>query len=181
MERYAFVQRLLHWLIALMVLGALVVGWTFATLEYKGTVATFGQDMTNLLYKYHKTFGVLILAFMVLRILLKLMLPKPAYDPPLARVEHVASNAVHGLLYVLLPLMAVFGWLGTGASGFPVEFFNWELPKILAKNKDLGTVLFTLHWICGILITGAVFLHIGGALKHWLINRDGVMGRMSLF
>ena len=51
MPRYAFSQRLLHWLIALMVLGALVVGWTLGTLGFNGTVETFGKDVTNLLYK----------------------------------------------------------------------------------------------------------------------------------
>ena len=181
MERYALSQRLLHWLIALMILGALVVGWTLGTLGFRGAVETFGQDMTNMLYEYHKTFGVLILGFMVLRIALKLMLPKPAYAEPLSRFEHIASNAVHGILYLAVVLMAVVGWLGTGASGFPVEFFNWNLPAILAKDKALGETLFTLHYLLGIVITFAVAAHIGGALKHWLVNKDGVMRRMSLF
>ena len=181
MPRYALSQRLLHWLIALMVLGALLVGWTLGTLGFSGTVETFGKDMTNLLYKYHKTFGVLILGFMLLRIALKLMLPKPDYVPPLSRFEHIASNAVHGILYLTLILMAVVGWLATGASGFPVEFFNWKLPAILSKDKALGETLYFLHYLLGIVITLAVFAHIGGALKHWLINKDGVMKRMSLF
>ncbi|MEL7153454.1 MAG: cytochrome b [Pseudomonadota bacterium] len=181
MHRYALSQRLLHWVIALMVLGALLVGWTLGTLGFKGTVATFGQDMTNLLYKYHKTFGVLILGFMILRIALKLMLPKPAYAQPLTRFEHIASNAVHGILYLTLVLTAVVGWLATGASGFPVEFFNWNLPAILSKDKALGETLYTVHYLLGIVITFAIAAHIGGALKHWLVNKDGVMRRMSLF
>ena len=182
MERYALSQRLLHWLIALMVLGALTVGWTLGTLGFKGTVDTFGQDMTNLLYKYHKTFGVLILGFMTLRIVLKLMLPKPAYAQPLSRFEHVASNAIHGILYVALILMAAVGWLGTGALGFPVEFFDWKLPAIIGKDKAVGEfLLYTLHGLLGYVITACVFLHIAGALKHWLVNKDGVMLRMSLW
>jgi cytochrome b561 len=181
MHRYSLIQRLLHWLIALMVIGALTVGWTLGTLGFNAAVETFGKDMTNLLYKYHKTFGVLILGLMVLRIALKLMLPKPAYAQPLTRFEHIASNAVHGILYLALVLMAVVGWLATGASGFPVEFFNWNLPAILSKDKALGETLYTFHYLLGIVITLAVFAHIGGALKHWLVNKDGVMRRMSLF
>ena len=181
MTRYALSQRLLHWLIALMVLGALIVGWTLGMLGFNATVETFGKDMTNLLYKYHKTFGVLILGFMIVRIALKLMLPKPAYAEPLSRFEHIASSAVHGILYLTLVLMAVVGWLATGASGFPVEFFNWNLPAILSRDKALGETLFTLHFLLGVVITLAVAAHIGGALKHWLLNKDGVMRRMSLF
>lgn len=181
MERYAFSQRAVHWLVALMVLGALVVGWTLGTLGYKGTVDMFGQAMTNTLYKYHKTFGVLILGFMIVRIALKLMLPKPAYAQDLTRFEHIASNAVHGILYLAVTLMAVTGWLATGASGFPVEFFDWNLPKILSKDKALGETLYSAHYFLGLIITACVLLHIAGALKHWLVNKDGVMRRMSLF
>ena len=107
MERYAFSQRLLHWVIAVLVLGALTVGWTLGTLGYKGVVDTFGQDMTNTLYKYHKTFGVIILGLMLVRIVLKLMLPKPAYAEPLSNFDRIASNSVHGILYVALVGMAL--------------------------------------------------------------------------
>lgn len=181
MPRYALIQRLLHWLLAAMILGALGVGMIFGILEYKGTVETFGNDMTNLLYKYHKTFGVLILAFMVIRIVVKVMLGKPEYATPLTKFEHAASNAVHGLIYLLVPVMAILGWLGTGASGFPVEFFNWKLPAILAKDKELGALLFQLHGVVGWILLILVGAHIGAALKHWLVKRDGLMTRMSLF
>ncbi|MEM9062117.1 MAG: cytochrome b [Pseudomonadota bacterium] len=181
MERYSLAQRVLHWVIAVMVLGALTVGWTLGTLGFQSTVETFGQAMTNTLYKYHKTFGILILGLMLIRIVLKLVLPSPAYDPPLSRFDRIASGAVHGVLYVALVGMAVTGWLGTGASGFPVEFFEWELPKVLDKDRAVGTLLiYTVHGVFGYVITLCVFLHIGGALKHWLVNKDGVMGRMSL-
>ena len=182
MPRYALIQRLLHWLIALMVLGVLAVGLIFAIYDgFNGTKAAFGADMTNLFYKYHKTFGVLILGFMTVRIAVKLALGKPEYSQPLTKFEHAASNAVHGLLYLLLLAMPVLGWLATGASGFPVEFFNWTLPPILSKDKELGALLYELHGICGWLILILVAAHIGAALKHWLIKRDGLMARMSLF
>ena len=70
--KYALSQRLLHWIIALMVLGALAVGMLLGFLGFSGVKDTFGIDVTNLLYKYHKTFGVLILGLMVIRIAVKL-------------------------------------------------------------------------------------------------------------
>ncbi len=182
MPRYALTQRLLHWLIAFMVLGTLAVGLIFSIYDgFDGTKAAFGAELTGLFYKYHKTFGVLILGFMTIRILVKLMLGKPDYVQPLTRFEHIASNAVHGLLYLLLLAMPVLGWLGTGAGGFPVQFFDYKLPGILAKDKELYSILMELHGICGWLILIFVSIHIGAALKHWLVKRDGVMSRMSLF
>lgn len=181
MPRYALIQRVLHWLIAFLVLGALGVGMIFGFLEFKGTLETFGKDMTNTLYKYHKTFGVLILGLMVLRIIVKLMLGKPAYATPLTKFENAASNAVHGLIYLLVPVMAILGWLATGASGFPVEFFNWQLPAILSKDKELGATLYEWHGTIGWILLILVAVHIAAALKHWLIKRDGLMSRMGLF
>ena len=178
MPRYALSQRVLHWLIALMMLGTLAVGMIFAILEFEGTLETFGKDATNMLYKYHKTFGVIILAAMLVRIVVKLRLGKPDYATPLTRFEHIASNAVHGLFYLLIPIQAVLGWLATGASGYPVEFFNWKLPPILGKDKELGTLLYELHGIVGWLLLILVAVHIGAALKHAVLKRDGVLSRM---
>ena len=96
--KYALSQRLLHWIIALMVIGALAVGFLLGFLGFSGVKEAFGIDVTNLLYKYHKTFGVIILGLMVVRIIVKMAKGKPAYDPPLTKFEHSASNAVHGLL-----------------------------------------------------------------------------------
>jgi len=63
--RYTLVQRLLHWLIALLVLGLLVVGMVFSFLGFEGTQEAFGREITNSLYTYHKTFSVIVLALMI--------------------------------------------------------------------------------------------------------------------
>lgn len=178
-NRYTLGQRLIHWLMAIMILGTLAVGMIFAILEFKGTLETFGKDTTNLLYKYHKTFGILIGALIILRIALKLATPRPEYDPPLKRFDRIASASLHGFFYVALVVMPITGWLATGASGFPVEFFNWNLPAILSKDKDLGALLYEIHGVFGWLLLIGAIVHIGAAVKHWLIDRDGVMGRMG--
>ncbi len=179
--RYAFIQRLLHWVLAVLVIGALSVGMIFAILEFDGTLETFGKDTTDLLYKYHKTFGVIILALMIVRLVVKLMLGKPAHADPLTKFQRAASEAIHGLFYVGLIAMTIVGWLATGASGYPVEFFNWTLPPILSKDKELGETLYEIHGTLGWIMLILVIVHLGAALMHWLVLRDRVMARMSLF
>lgn len=180
--RYPLIQRLLHWAIALMILGTMAVGVIFMVYDgFSGTKAAFGGDLTGAFYKYHKTFGVLILFAMIVRIVVKIRLGKPEYAEPLAPFERIASNAVHGILYLALIAMPVLGWLGTGAGGFPVQFFEWNLPGILAKDKELYATLMELHGLCAWVIILSLIAHIGGALKHWLVNKDSVMRRMSLF
>lgn len=176
--KYALSQRLLHWIIALMVLGTLAIGLLLGFLGFSGVKDTFGIDIANLLYKYHKTFGILILGLMVIRIIVKLAKGAPDYAQPLTKFEHSASKAVHGLLYLCLFAMPVLGWLGTGANGFPVEFFNWKLPAILEKDKELGGLLMELHEIVGWTLAALIALHIGAALKHAIVKKDGILQRM---
>ncbi|UHD18361.1 cytochrome b [Thiocapsa bogorovii] len=179
--RYNYVQRILHWLIVLLVLGLLAAGALLGNLGFDGLKDLMGLEMTNQLYGYHKTFGIIVLALMVLRLAFKRLFRSPAYQPPLSGLERGASLTVHSLFYVALILMPVFGWLGTAAGGFPVQFFNLTLPGLIPENKALSETLFQLHGIVGWVILGLILIHVSAAIYHWRIKRDGVMKRMSLF
>ena len=178
MPRYALSQRALHWIIAVLVIGVIAGGKVIENFGFEGLRDTFGLDATNAIYTYHKTFGILILALMLVRLALKLRLGKPAYEPPLTRFEHVASNAVHGLFYGLLILMPVLGWLATGAGDFPVQFFSWNLPPILPVDKALSETLYGLHAIVGNAILTLILVHVGAAIWHAAVKKDGVFRRM---
>lgn len=178
-DRYSVSQRLLHWLIALMVIALLAIGLTLGTLGFEGARDRFGIDVTNLLYKYHKTFGVLVLGLMVLRFALRQGRPPPPYEPGLPEVFRTAGRLNHLALYVLLIVQPLVGWAATAAGGFPIEFFEWKLPPILAKDKPLSDTLYGVHGAIGWTILALVLLHASAALFHWLVRRDGVMRRMG--
>jgi cytochrome b561 len=179
-NRYALVQRLLHWLIALLVLGVLGVGMTLGFLGFDGVKQTFGDQATNALYTYHKTFGILVLVLMLARLGFRLGLGTPPYRQALGGLERAASRTVHGLFYVALLAMPVLGWLATAAGGYPVQFFGWTLPGLIGKDKALSETLFWFHGLVGWVLLVLIVVHLGGAMWHWLIKRDGVMERMSL-
>lgn len=180
-DRYTLIQRVLHWLIAVLAVGLLGAGLTLGNLGYEGGVAALGTDATNLLYTYHKTFGVMLFGLMVPRLLLRLMLGAPSYRQPLAAWQAAASRVVHWLFYLILLTMPVVGWLATASGGFPVQFFGWELPGFVAKDETLSKGLFQIHAWLGWTLIGLILIHVAAALMHWLIQRDGVMERMSLF
>lgn len=180
-QRYSLPQRLIHWTVAVIVVGLLAVGMTLGILGFDGVKDRFGIEVTNLLYKYHKSFGVLLLGLMTLRLLMRLALGKPQHVPPLPAFNRVASEAVHGMLYVLLLAQPLIGWAATAAGGFPIEFFGWVLPGFLAKDPDLSKTLYGLHYLNGWTIIGLIGIHVSAALMHWLVLRDGVIRRMSLF
>src|SRR5699024_6827369 len=113
MPRYKLIQRILHWAVALIVLWQVAVGLTFMVLEFEGTLATFGEDATNFLYKYHKSFGILVLILMLARLCIRLAVGRPDYHPPLTPVERRLSGAVHSGLYAALIAQPVIGWAAT--------------------------------------------------------------------
>lgn len=178
-ERYGLFHRVLHWTIALMVLGLLAVGLIFAILGFEGTKETFGTATTNLLYQYHKTFGVVVLALMLLRLAVRLMQPPPTYPVTVPDFYQKAGRANHLALYVLLIAQPIVGWAATAAGGYPIEFFNAELPKFLSKDPALSETLYGVHLALGLAILGLVALHASAALFHWLWRQDGVMRRMG--
>ncbi len=181
MPRYALVQRLLHWLIAILVLLALAFGGTIGYFGFSGLRDTFGAAGTDFIYTTHKTLGVLVLGFMVLRLLTRFTFGKPAYATPLPAPQRIASQLVHSLFYALLIAMPVLGWLATASGGFPVHLFHIELPGLIGRNDDLSKTLFLWHQYVGYALVTLIVLHVAGALYHWRIRRDEVMQRMSLF
>jgi len=179
--RYSLIQRVLHWLVAGLVLLSLTVGALLYVYGFSGLRDTFGMGVTNTIYTYHKTAGVLILGLMLLRVVARRTLGHPAPEPSLTAFQVRASEAVHLLLYVGVIGMAVLGWLATGAGGFPVEFFSVRLPGVLPKNEALSGALFWMHGLVGLALVGLIAVHVGAAMVHWKVKRDGVMARMSLW
>ena len=164
----------------MLVLCTLAIGMTLGYLGFEGTRNAFGLAVTNALYIAHKTIGVLLLVLMVVRVALRLTLGKPAYAVPLPGPQRIASEAVHGLLYLLLLAMPVVGWLANAAGGYPINFFHWELPGLIGRDDALASILVEWHRILGWTILVLVVAHVGAAMVHWRIRRDGVMQRMSL-
>ncbi|WP_444988734.1 cytochrome b [Halomonas mongoliensis] len=180
-DRYAYPHRVLHWLVAAVLLLALASGLTLGFLGFEGAMEQLGRAGTDALYTGHKSLGVALLALMTLRLATRLLYVVPDHDPPLPAFQRILSTAVHHLLYLALLAQPLLGWAATASGDFPVQFLHWHLPGIVPVNEALSARLFALHGWLGWAILGLITLHIAGALYHWLIRRDGVMKRMSLF
>ena len=181
MPRYAPIQRIIHWLMAVIVLGTLAGGLMIGILGFEGVTSMLGGPLRDTLYEYHKTFGLIVLGLMVIRLFLRFEIGHPYYDPPIAPWQRAVSALVHYLTYLALFAMPILGWLATDAMNYPVEFFSWNLPQFIAKDVPMGEALYAAHGFVGWTLVVLLALHIGAALKHWLIDKDGVMRRMSLF
>jgi cytochrome b561 len=164
-------SKWLHWLVAVAVMIAVPVG---IILPY-----TQPGPFQDGLYNAHKSLGALIFILMVLRLANRFAVGAPAPEPGLARWQRTASSAVHGLLYVLLIVQPIVGYWANSAFGATTPFFGlFEIPAFAAHNEQLAMRLFGVHKVLGILIAILALMHIGAALQHYFIHKDGVLQRM---
>ena len=170
-DRYTLIQRILHWTIALAVIGALIGAQLFDWLE--------DGPLKNQVYFLHKSNGILILGLMILRVATRLKFGAPAPPAEMPGWQRKVSGATHFLFYGLLVLMPLIGWAATSAFPAPLPFFGlFEVPPLLGENKALSEQLFEIHEIMGKVIIALIVLHIGAALHHAFIKKDAVLRRM---
>ncbi|MBS0563489.1 MAG: cytochrome b, partial [Proteobacteria bacterium] len=174
---YGSVARALHWLTALLILAAVALALYMQGLP-QGTDAEVAR--VSALYSVHKTIGLAAFATAIVRILWALIQPKPAALHPERRAETFAAEAVHWSLYAAMVVMPVSGWLFHAATdGFaPILWpFGQSLPFV-PKSPALAMTFRAIHGLSAKLLYASFALHVLGALKHGLIDRDGTMGRM---
>ncbi|MEQ8815113.1 MAG: cytochrome b [Thalassobaculum sp.] len=168
---YAGVQKLLHWLMAALVIVMIVVGLSLPRMG--------PGPLTNTLYEVHKSTGMLVLALALVRLALRWRLGAPPLDPGLPAWQRRAAAASHGLLYVLLILVPIAGWAATSACCRPVNFL-WTVPATLPVPADnaLAKQIFLLHFGMAFALAGLVAVHVAAALHHHLVRRDDTLRRM---
>lgn len=171
-EKYSGTAMLLHWVIAICILAMIPAGLIMGRIE-PGPV----QDG---LYTMHRSFGMLILALMLVRLGYRLLHGVPAPEPTLTAGQRAGSHIVHLALYGLVIAQAIIGWAATSAYGAAISFFGlFTVPPILAKDETVANPLFFVHDWLGYTVAALVVLHIAAALYHFIVRGDGVMQRMT--
>jgi len=167
-ERHAGRVRILHWVIAGLVLATWPLGFVIGFVK---------EDVKLDFYLVHESLGFLVLWLMLVRIGARLTSTSPLVEgPPL---EKAAAHLVHGLLYVFLIVMPVSGFLATNAHGFPLQWFGlFTVWSPIGKAPDIAFVLSAIHgWSAWILL--ALFaLHFAAVIFHHAIRRDGTLYRI---
>lgn len=169
-HRYSSVAIALHWLLALLIVGALGVGLYMTDLPFSPTRLK--------LYNWHKWAGITILVLSALRLLWRLTHRPPA-DLPMPAWQARAAHLTHGLLYLLFFAVPLLGWAFSSASGYPVVWFGvLPLPDLVGKDEALAETVKRLHELSAYGLAALVLAHVGAALKHQFIDRDRLLSRM---
>lgn len=172
-DRYGTLSKVLHWVLALLVIGLLCVGMLMEDLD---TGTKFK------VYALHKSFGICVLALVFVRILWHVYSRKPGFVDGMKPWEKLAAHAAHIFLYIAMIVMPMTGWLMSSAKGYTVTVFStFDLPHLIAENKELGKLFAETHELLAYALIAAVAIHIGAALKHHVINKDATLKRMLPF
>lgn len=171
-ERWGSVQIGLHWSIAaLILLIQFPAGLVMGDLDPGPT--------QNFLYNLHKNVGLIVLILATIRVVWRLAQPVPVLPADLPRWQLLTAHTTHILLYLLIFMLPITGFLYTAMGGFPVPFLMvWELSGLVAVNKPVAEVWESIHTTLPWLLVVAVALHVAGALQHHLVRKDGVLRRM---
>lgn len=170
-HRYTNTAILLHWVIALGLTGAFALGLYMEGLP-------FSPDKLKL-YSWHKWGGMTLLVLVMIRLAWRATHRPPALPSEMGAAARRLAHAGHGVLYVLMLLIPLSGWLMSSAKGVPVVWFGvLPLPDLVAKDKALGDLLQGIHGVLNYTLLAVVAGHVGAALMHHFVKKDGVLARM---
>jgi cytochrome b561 len=167
--RYSGTAIGLHWLLAILITLTTAIGWRMMWIEH--------QPGSGQLFDLHKSIGLIIAALVALRVLWRLT-HRPEPRPMGAAWEANLASVTHALLYVLIVALPITGYLGASYSKAGVQWFGIATPRWTAPDHDTAEQFFTVHGVLLWTLVPLVVLHVAGALKHLLIDKDGTFGRM---
>ncbi|TNC12973.1 cytochrome b [Methylobacterium terricola] len=170
LPRFNLLARLLHWSMAAAILAMLLIGVAM--------VASLADY--HVLVGVHRPLGLLILLLVVVRLANRWRHPPPTLPADLPGWQRRAAHASHVALYGLMLAMPIIGWAMLSAARDPVALGgSFVLPPILPHSPLAYAWLRALHGVLAYALFCLVLAHLGAALLHALIRRDGVFASMA--
>ena len=172
--QYSMVAKWFHWITVGLLAIALPMGFVIQHIK---------DDDKMAFYAIHESAGLTILFVAIARLVWRLRNPPPPHPSDLPAPMRIGAAAVHHTLYLLLIVQPILGFMATNAWGYPLQgetaylgFIN--LPKFMEASESLAQTIQAAHSYTGWLFTALLAAHIGGAVFHHAIRRDGTLMRM---
>lgn len=160
---FGSVAKTLHWLITILV----------------GVMLLTGYFLGGPLFVIHKLLGLAVLLLMIARIIWRVANVSPVLPLHITRFETILAHSTQGLLYLSLLIMPLSGWALATAFGHAPVLGGWVLAfPGMQHHAAWGGTLVDIHNTLALVLMGLIGLHVLGAFKHFLIDRDGVLQRM---
>ena len=171
-ERFGLVTKVLHWLIAFLIIGLIWLGWYLVGL-------TYFDRWYNESLEWHKSLGMTVLGLALFKIGWQLYSPPPRNIGMLKPWERLGATVMHFVLLAVIVLLPVTGYLVSTSAGQGISVFRlFEVPALVGKNDALRDVAIKVHFYLAYGTAALLIGHVGAALKHQFINKDGTLKRM---
>lgn len=170
--RYRVPARLIHWTMALLVIGMIPVGFLMVR-------EGLDKSLQNFLFIAHKNIGVLLLVLIFVRLVYRWLNPPVLSPVPLPKVQEFAAHATHFGLYAMLLIMPLAGYVRVRAGGFPIETLDaMGIPAMVPRSEALAGFAKAVHFYGSYAIAALVLMHVGAAMFHGVVRKDGIFSRM---
>jgi len=169
-QAYDTFSKCLHWAMAAMIIGLLLAGVVMIDLP-KGSLRS---DV----YGIHKQVGVAVLLLAVLRLGWRLRVGVPALPATMPPLEQRLAQLGHLGLYGLMLVMPLSGILMSQSGDHPVQLLGLTLPSLVGKDKELNDLFEGAHEVLAFAWAALLAAHVGAALRHHFVLKDGVLARM---
>ncbi len=172
MTRYTKTAMALHWLMAILIIAAFLLGITMTDIP--------GITPTKLkYYSWHKWVGVTVLLLAFIRLAWRFTHSAPPYPASMPAWQQKAAHGMHHLLYILFFASPITGYFYSLAAGVPVVYLGMiPLPVLIEPDAELKVILKLVHKGCNVSMMLLVAAHVGAALKHHFIEKDGIFKRI---
>ncbi|MDA9877526.1 cytochrome b [bacterium] len=169
-QQWGWLSKILHWLTAVLIFVQIPLGFYAESLK----LSPLKMDI----FVWHKSLGMLVFLLLILRLLWRIKGTIPKTVGASLIQQHLAQ-AAHYLLYGLMVLLPISGWITSSAANIPIKLF-WliPLPALVGPDDALKSLAAEVHEISVFVLLAVLILHIGAALHHHLLLRDNTLKRM---
>jgi cytochrome b561 len=171
-QSYGLVSILMHWIMAVLIIGLFVLGEYMVDLDYY-------SKWYNTAPWWHKSIGLAVFILLFIRIIWMFIGEHPAPLNSYKSWEIKLAKLTHYSFYILLFIISISGYLTSTAKGASIEFFNWfDVPAISSFSKQQADIAGEIHEIAAYVMTFLFLLHVCATFKHHFIDRDVTLMRM---
>ena len=171
-EDYGLISKSLHWLIAMLIIVLLGLGWWMVDLTYYDK---WNTDALN----WHRSLGICVGLLVLLKLVWISITKHPQTQSSLTAFEVLASHIVHKFLLLAMVVIPVSGYFISTSEGANVEVFNWfSFPALVEISENTRDLAISVHYYIAYATLAVVVLHVSAALKHHFINKDDTLKRM---
>lgn len=170
-QRYSPTAIIIHWLMAIMIIGMIGLGVYMADLPK-------GSDERSWFFALHKSIGLTLALLAIFRLAWKIKSKAPELPASVSLTKQKLANATHYLLYLMMFIQPISGYISSSFSGYKTRFWGIPLPHWGWKAPELNELFTEIHEISAFFLTALILLHIAGAFYHIHKKETDLIKRM---